>query len=129
MSTSSASSNAPSTEADRAPLRIAIAGLGTVGAGVIRLLETNADLIAARAGRPIEVVAVSARARGKNRGIDISALAWEDDMTRLAERNDVDVVVELVGGSDGPALALSRTSLAQGTGSTMGDRLSYDVPS
>ncbi len=116
MSTSSASSNAPSTEADRAPLRIAIAGLGTVGAGVIRLLETNADLIAARAGRPIEVVAVSARARSKDRGIDISAFAWEDDMTRLAERDDVDVVVELVGGSDGPALALSRTALAQGKG-------------
>ncbi len=116
MSTSSAPSNAPSTEADRAPLRIAIAGLGTVGAGVIRLLETNADLIAARAGRPIEVVSVSARARGKDRGIDISALAWEDDMTRLAKRDDVDVVVELVGGSDGPALALSRTALAQGKG-------------
>jgi len=116
LSTSSASSNAPSTEADRAPLRIAIAGLGTVGAGVIRLLETNADLIAARAGRPIEVVAVSARARSKDRGIDISAFAWEDDMTRLAERDDVDVVVELVGGSDGPALALSRTALAQGKG-------------
>ncbi len=116
MSTYPASSNAPSTEADRAPLRIAIAGLGTVGAGVIRLLETNADLIAARAGRPIEVVAVSARARGKDRGIDISAFAWEDDMTRLAECDDVDVVVELVGGSDGPALALSRTALAQGKG-------------
>ncbi|MFN9634602.1 MAG: homoserine dehydrogenase [Erythrobacteraceae bacterium] len=99
-----------------APLRIAIAGLGTVGAGVIRLLDTNAKLIAARAGRPIEVVAVSARDRGKDRGVDIARFAWEDDMSALARRADVDVVVELVGGSDGPALALSRAALGGGKG-------------
>ncbi len=98
------------------PLRIAIAGLGTVGAGVIRLLDTNGALIAARAGRAIEVVAVSARDRGKNRGVDIARFAWEDDMTALARRDDVDVVVELVGGSDGPALALSRAALSGGKG-------------
>jgi homoserine dehydrogenase len=99
-----------------APLRIAIAGLGTVGAGVIRLLDTNARIIAARAGRQIEVVAVSARDRGKDRGIDIARFAWEDDMTALARRDDVDVVVELVGGSDGPALACSRAALEAGKG-------------
>jgi homoserine dehydrogenase len=99
-----------------APLRIAIAGLGTVGAGVIRLLDTNRALIAMRAGRPIEVVAVSARDRGKDRGVDIARFAWEDDMTALARRDDVDVVVELVGGSDGPALALSRAALGGGKG-------------
>jgi homoserine dehydrogenase len=98
------------------PLRIAIAGLGTVGAGVIRLLDTNAKLIAARAGRGIEVVAVAARDRGKDRGVDIARFAWEDDMTALARRGDVDVVVELVGGSDGPALALSRAALGAGKG-------------
>lgn len=98
------------------PLRIAIAGLGTVGVGVIRLLDTNARLIAARAGRGIEVVAVSARDRGKDRGVDIARFAWEDDMTALARRDDVDVVVELVGGSDGPALALSRAALQAGKG-------------
>ncbi|MFO6447038.1 homoserine dehydrogenase [Erythrobacter sp. NE805] len=102
--------------ADPTPLRIAIAGLGTVGAGVIRLLDTNARLIAARAGRPIEVVAVSARDRGKDRGVDIARFAWEDDMSALARRDDVDVVVELVGGSDGPALALSRAALSSGKG-------------
>ena len=96
------------------PLRIALAGLGTVGAGVIRLLETNGALIAARAGRPIEVVAVSARNRGKDRGIDLARFVWEDDMTALAKRDDVDVVVELVGGSDGPALALARHALGSG---------------
>lgn len=99
-----------------APLRIGIAGLGTVGAGVIRLLGTNAQLIAARAGRAIEVVAVSARDRTKDRGIDLSPYAWEDDMTALATRDDVDVVVELVGGSDGPALACSRAALSGNKG-------------
>ncbi|AWW73075.1 homoserine dehydrogenase [Erythrobacter sp. KY5] len=98
------------------PLRIAIAGLGTVGVGVIRLLATNRDLIAARAGRRIEVVAVSARERRKDRGVDIASFAWEDDMTALSAREDVDVVVELVGGSDGPALALSRAALKGGKG-------------
>ncbi len=97
-----------------APLRIALAGLGTVGAGVIRLLEENGALIAARAGRPIEVVAVSARNRTKDRGADLSGMAWEDDMTQLANHGEVDVVVELVGGSDGPALALARKALSGG---------------
>lgn len=98
----------------RPPLRIALAGLGTVGAGVIRLLETNAALIERRAGRPIIVTAVSARERHKDRGIDISGYAWEDDMTAMAARDDVDAVVELVGGSDGPALTLARNAIAHG---------------
>ena len=98
------------------PLRIAIAGLGTVGAGVIRLLDTNRDLIAARAGRGLEVTAVSARDRTKDRGVNHERFSWEDDMTALASHDDVDVVLELVGGSDGPALALSRATLASGKG-------------
>jgi homoserine dehydrogenase len=96
------------------PLRIALAGLGTVGAGVIRLLQTNAGLIERRAGRPLQITAVSARDRTKDRGVDLSPFAWEDDMTAMAERDDVDVVVELVGGADGPALALARNTLAAG---------------
>lgn len=96
------------------PLRIALAGLGTVGAGVIRLLETNAALIARRAGRPLQIVAISARDRTKNRGVDLTPYAWEDDMVILGERPDVDVVVELVGGSDGPALACARTTIEAG---------------
>ena len=79
-----------------APLRIALAGLGTVGAGVIRLIEANAALIARRAGRPIQITAVSARDRGKDRGVDMTRYVWEDDMIILGEREDVDVVVELV---------------------------------
>jgi len=95
------------------PLRIALAGLGTVGGGVIRLLDTNGALIARRAGRPIEIVAVSARDRSKDRGVDMTRFEWVDDTTALAQA-DVDVVVELVGGSDGPALTLARTTLAAG---------------
>ncbi|EGD60279.1 homoserine dehydrogenase [Novosphingobium nitrogenifigens DSM 19370] len=96
------------------PLRIALAGLGTVGGGVVRLIETNAELIARRAGRPIVITAISARNRGKNRGFDMARYAWEDDMVILGEREDVDVVVELVGGADGPALALARTTFEAG---------------
>ncbi|MEP5936904.1 MAG: homoserine dehydrogenase [Erythrobacter sp.] len=98
------------------PLKLGLAGLGTVGVGVIRLLQVNKALITARAGREIKVVAVSARDRTKDRGVDLSGLAWEDDMASLAERSDVDVVVELVGGSDGPALDLARAALGNGKG-------------
>lgn len=96
------------------PLKIALAGLGTVGAGVIRLVEANAALIARRAGRPIQITVVGARVRSKDRGVDLSHYAWEDDMVIMGERPDVDVVVELVGGSDGPALACARTTIEAG---------------
>ena len=96
------------------PLKIALAGLGTVGTGVIRLIETNAELIARRARRPIVITTVSARDRSKDRGVDLSAYAWEDDPVSMSGRDDVDVVVELVGGSDGPALALARNTIQQG---------------
>ena len=99
---------------EQRPLRLGIVGLGTVGGGVIRLLETNRELITRRAGRPIEVVAISARDRTKDRGIDLSQYAWVDDLQELALRPDVDVVVELVGGSDGPALTLARATLSAG---------------
>ncbi len=95
-------------------LNIALAGLGTVGAGVVRLLEENAELIARRAGRPVRIRAITARDRAKDRGIDLSRYEWEDDMTVLAARGDIDVVCELIGGSDGPALTLARGSIANG---------------
>ncbi|MEE3154999.1 MAG: homoserine dehydrogenase, partial [Pseudomonadota bacterium] len=98
------------------PLRIALAGLGTVGTGVIALLETNRSMIERRAGRAIEIVAVNARDRSRDRGVDLSPYAWVDDMQAMAERSDVDVVLELVGGSDGPALTLARAALDAGKG-------------
>jgi homoserine dehydrogenase len=96
------------------PLRVALAGLGTVGGGVIRLLDTNGDLIARRAGRRIEIVAVSARDRTKDRGVDVGRFDWIDDTTSLAQHAHADVVVELVGGADGPALTLARATLGAG---------------
>ena len=96
------------------PLRIALAGLGTVGGGVIRLLDTNGALIAQACGTADrDRRRVSARDRSKDRGVDTSRFHWVDDTTELA-RTDADVVVELVGGSDGPALALARATLAAG---------------
>ncbi|MFC0103908.1 homoserine dehydrogenase [Sphingopyxis terrae] len=104
----------PAPAAPRPPLRVALAGIGVVGGGVVRLLEANRDLIARRAGRAVEIVAISARDRQKDRGVDLSPYRWEDDMAALVEADDVDVVVEMVGGADGPALTLARQALGAG---------------
>jgi len=96
------------------PLRLGIAGLGTVGAGVVRIIRQKAGLLAERAGRPVTITAVSARTRDKDRGVSISAYEWEDDPVALARRDDVDVLVELMGGSDGPAKAATEAAIAQG---------------
>ena len=96
------------------PLRLGIAGLGTVGAGVLKMVHKNAALIALRTGRNIMVTAVSAQSRTKNRGVDLSGFAWEDDPVALATRNDVDVFVELIGGSDGPAKDATEAAIAAG---------------
>ncbi|NDV02612.1 homoserine dehydrogenase [Pseudoroseicyclus tamaricis] len=97
-----------------APLRIAIAGLGTVGIGLIRILQTHPQMIAARAGRPVEIVAVSARSKGKDRGLDLSAYAWEDDPVALARRDDIDLFVEVIGGHEGPAKEATEAAIAAG---------------
>ncbi|MEZ5937086.1 MAG: homoserine dehydrogenase [Hyphomonadaceae bacterium] len=81
-------------------LRLGVAGLGTVGAGLLRLVERQAEL---RIPGKVEVTAVSARNRSRDRGVDISGMRWVDDPVELARGDDVDVLVELVGGADGPA--------------------------
>ncbi|TRW96660.1 homoserine dehydrogenase [Paracoccus sp. M683] len=86
-----------------APLRLGIAGLGTVGTGVVKIVQKHVDLLAARSGRPIAITAVSARDRMKNRDADLSGYAWETDAMALATRGDVDVYVELIGGESGIA--------------------------
>jgi homoserine dehydrogenase len=96
-----------------AALRIGIAGLGTVGSGVVRLLNRQSELLAARAGRPIEIVAVSARSR-KPREVDLTHYEWCDDPVALAAHPDVDVVVELIGGDEGPARKLVELALSNG---------------
>ena len=73
------------------PFRLGIAGLGTVGIGVVRMVQAHGEMLAAKAGRPVEISAVSARSQ-KDRGADLSGFAWEDDATALAARDDVDCV-------------------------------------
>ncbi len=97
-----------------APLRLGLAGLGTVGIGVVKIVQRHADLIALRAGRPVELVAVSARDRTKNRDADLSGYAWESDPVALARRSDIDVFIEVIGGSDGPAKDATEAALAAG---------------
>jgi homoserine dehydrogenase len=96
------------------PLRLGIAGLGTVGTGVVRIVRQKAELLQARTGRPITISAVSARTRDKDRGVSLAGYAWEDDPVALARREDVDVFVELMGGSDGPAKAATEAAIAAG---------------
>ncbi len=96
------------------PLSIGVAGLGTVGGGVVTMLRQNADIIAARAGRPIAVTAVSARDRSRDRGIPLSGLRWYEDAVALAGDPTVDVVVEVIGGSEGPAKSLVEAAIAAG---------------
>lgn len=99
---------------ENAPLRLGIAGLGTVGTGVIKIIQSKAALLSARSGRDIVITAVSARSRTKNRNVDLSGYAWEDDPVVLAKRDDVDVLLELMGGSDGPAKAATEAAIAAG---------------
>ena len=96
------------------PLRLGIAGLGTVGAGVVKIVQRRADLLARRAGQPIAITAVSARTRDKDRGVRLGDYGWEDDPVVLARRDDVDVFVELMGGADGPAKAATEAAIAAG---------------
>ncbi|WP_170389720.1 homoserine dehydrogenase [Ruegeria arenilitoris] len=95
-------------------LRLGIAGLGTVGVGVVKIVRRRAELLQARTGRPIEIVAVSARDAAKDRGVNLSGFAWETDPVALAKRDDIDVFVELMGGENGPAKASVEAALASG---------------
>jgi homoserine dehydrogenase len=97
-----------------APLRIAVAGLGTVGAGVVEILQRQTTLLSARCNRDIMITAVSARDASRDRGVSLANIAWEENTVALASRKDVDVVVELIGGSEGVAKSLCETALAQG---------------
>ncbi|MFN4153666.1 MAG: homoserine dehydrogenase [Paracoccaceae bacterium] len=97
-----------------APLRIGLAGLGTVGIGVVRIVQRHADLIAARAGRPVVITAVSARDPQKNRDADLSNYPWETDPVALARRDDIDVFVEVMGGHEGHARLATEAAIAAG---------------
>src|ERR1700722_8687089 len=85
------------------PLRVGVAGLGTVGASVLRLLERQRQALELRTGRAIIVTGVSARSRGRDRGVDLSGIEWHDDPVDLAQSGGIDLFVELIGGAEGPA--------------------------
>ena len=96
------------------PLRLGIAGLGTVGTGIVRIVQKHSELLETRSGRRIEIVAVSARSKTKNRDVDLSDYAWEDDPVALAERDDVDVFIEVMGGHEGPAKNATEAAISAG---------------
>ncbi|TAK50310.1 MAG: homoserine dehydrogenase [Xanthobacteraceae bacterium] len=97
-----------------APLKVGIAGLGTVGAEVVRTIERQSRMLAARCGRPVKVVAVTARAKGKKRGLDLRGVRWVANPFKLATDPEIDCFVELMGGAGEPALSAVEAALATG---------------
>ncbi len=97
-----------------APLKIGIAGLGTVGVGVAEILQNNAAQSAKRAGRELQLVAVSSRNQAKDRGIKLQCVEWIEDAMLLASHPQIDAVVELIGGAEGVAYELCKTALQNG---------------
>ncbi len=97
-----------------APLRIGVAGLGNVGATLVRIIQKDGEELTRKLGRKIEVTAVCARSRSRDRGIDATELEWFDDPVALAKSDGIDLFVELIGGEDGPALAAVKAALEIG---------------
>ena len=97
-----------------APLRVGIAGLGTVGAEVVRVIESQSGVLSARCGRSLRVVAVTARSKAKKRGLDLGGIAWAKDALALAADPAIDCFVELIGGAGDPALSAIETALKSG---------------
>ncbi len=96
------------------PLRVGVAGLGTVGTAVFRVLRRRAEALALRTGRDMIVVAVSARGRAKVRDVDLDGIAWHDDPVALATSAEIDCFVELIGGEAGVALAATEAAIESG---------------
>eukprot|EP01035_Chromulina_nebulosa_P041744 gene41744-56522_t len=95
-------------------LKIGVAGLGTVGASLVRILQQRANALAVSCGRPIRVTAVSARSRDKDRGISMDGIVWYDDSAEMAAKADIDVFVELMGSAGDPAYASVKAALSRG---------------
>ncbi|EJF88877.1 homoserine dehydrogenase [Bartonella tamiae] len=96
------------------PLKVGVLGLGTVGSSVVRLLEEKQELLKSQCGRPVNVVAVSARDKKRDRGINLQNIEWFDDPLSLAISDKVDVIVELIGGEEGIARACVESGLKKG---------------
>jgi homoserine dehydrogenase len=97
-----------------APLRVGVAGLGNVGATLVRILLKDGQELTRKLGRKLAVTAVCARSRSRDRGFGMDGIAWYDDPVALARSEDIDLFVELIGGEDGPALAAIRAALEIG---------------
>ena len=97
-----------------APLKVGLAGLGTVGVSVLRLIERQRDALEARCGRAITVTAVTARDKSRRRAIDIGGMRWVNDAHALASDTEIDVFVELIGGEGDPAKGAIERALAAG---------------
>ncbi|AMM84923.1 homoserine dehydrogenase [Martelella sp. AD-3] len=95
-------------------LKIGVAGLGTVGASLVRIIHDRQESLAVSCGRAIDITAVSARSRDKDRGIDLSGATWFDDPVEMAKSGDIEVLVELIGGADGAAREAVEAALARG---------------
>lgn len=96
------------------PLKVGLAGLGTVGSAVVRLIDRHADELTDRCGRPIVVTAVSARSRGRDRGFDLARFRWHDDPVAVANDPNIDVFVEVMGGEGGSAEAAVAAAIERG---------------
>ena len=95
-------------------LRVGIAGLGTVGASVLKILRDKGEMLTRQCGKEIIVTAVSARDATRDRGVDFSSATWFDDPIALAKSNNIDVFIELIGGDEGPARASVEAALRSG---------------
>src|SRR5260370_38011668 len=105
------------------PLRVGIAGLGTVGAEVVRLIEQQGATLSARSGRGVRVVAVTARSKAKKRGLDLRGIAWAKSALALASDPGVDCFGELMGGSGDPALSAIGAALKSGKSGVTADKV------
>jgi homoserine dehydrogenase len=95
------------------PLKLGIAGLGTVGTGLLELLREHGPRLAANTGRSLEIAGVSARERAKTRAVPLEGIKWFDAPQRLAADPSIDVFVELIGGED---IARTAVEAALGAG-------------
>ena len=97
-----------------APLKVGVAGLGTVGAALVAQVAHQRAALAVRCGREIEIAAVSARSRSKDRGVDLRKAKWFGDPVELAQAPEIDVFVELMGGAGEPARRGVEAALSSG---------------
>ena len=107
-------SGGPSASPAKPPLVIGVAGLGTVGAGLLSLLQTHGARLAETTGRSIHIGGISARSRNKDRGVDTAGIPWFEDPVALARAEGIDVFVELMGGDEGAPRAAVEAALASG---------------